>query len=41
MLPVLSKTLADFQSIPNIAASADEWQIYMDLANGYKQGAAR
>ena len=31
-LPVLSKKLADFQSIPNITAAVDEWQIYLDIA---------
>lgn len=31
-LPVLSKTLTDFQAIPNITTAAGEWQIYMDVA---------
>jgi hypothetical protein len=31
-LPLLSKKLDDFQSIPNVLNAADEWQIYLDLA---------
>jgi len=31
-LPVVSKTLADFQSVPNILSTPSEWQICLDLA---------
>ena len=31
-LPVVSKTLADFQSIPNILSAASDWQICPHLA---------
>jgi len=36
-LPLLSKELADFQSIPNILKTAGEWQIYLDLAAKQEQ----
>ena len=32
LLPVLSKPLADFIAIPNIEQTANEWQIYVDIA---------
>jgi len=36
-LPLLSKELADFQSVPNILKAADEWQICLDLAAKQEQ----